>query len=231
MILTDDNFASIVSAVRYGRGIYANIRKSVAYLLGCNIAEIGILLIAAMLGLPSPLNAIQLLWLNLVTDGAPALALGTEPAEPGLMSQMPRHRDEPILNWPMRRLLAIQSLVLTAVVILNYGLAISWWPEHAATLAFATLALAELPLAYANRSETLSVRRMGMWTNRNLQIAIFVSLIAVLAAIYIPALNGVFHTVPLNAVHWALVVPTTLIPALAVEALKPRRARGLHAAA
>ena len=148
MVLTDDNFASIVHAVEQGRVIYANIRKFVFFLLGCNIAEILILLVATLLGLKSPLTAIQLLWLNLLTDGAPALALGLEKGEPNLMRQPPHPVNEPIINGRMVRQLVVQTLALVMVVLGVYVFALRQMPVQAQTLAFVTLALAELPLAY-----------------------------------------------------------------------------------
>jgi P-type Ca2+ transporter type 2C len=115
MVLTDDNYASIVSAVEQGRVIYSNIRKFVYYLLSCNAAEIMVIFLATLFGWPIPLTAIQLLWLNLVTDGAPALALGTEPGDPDIMDRPPRPTDEPIINEHMRIGILVQTIAITAV--------------------------------------------------------------------------------------------------------------------
>ncbi len=117
MVLTDDNYASIVSAVEQGRVIYSNIRKFVYFLLSCNIAEIATIFLATMLGWKSPLSAIQLLWLNLITDGAPALALGLEKGDPDLMEQPPRDPQEPILNRFMLTGISIQTVAITAVTL------------------------------------------------------------------------------------------------------------------
>ncbi len=220
MVLTDDNFASIVSAVEQGRVIYANIRKFVVYLLGCNIAEIIVILGASVAGLASPLNAIQLLWLNLITDGAPALALGLERAEPDVMNQPPRPPKEPLIGRSMIARLTTQSLSLAAVVLAVYVLALQFAPGEAHTMAFVTLALAELPLAYASRSERLPVTALGVFSNRTLQLAVAVSLLGILAVVYVPALQPIFDTTPLSLAHLAALLPAIFAPALAVETAK-----------
>ncbi len=220
MVLTDDNFASIVSAVEQGRVIYANIRKFVLYLLGCNIAEIIVILGASVAGLASPLSAIQLLWLNLITDGAPALALGLERAEPDVMNQPPRPPQEPVIGRHMLGRLATQSLVLAAAVLAVYVLALRFAPDQAHTMAFVTLALAELPLAYASRSERLPVTALGVFSNRALQLAVVVSLMGILAVVYVPALQPIFDTTPLSLPNLAALMPAIFAPALAVETAK-----------
>jgi len=220
IVLTDDNFASIVGAVAQGRVIYSNIRKFVSYLLGCNIAEIGIILIATLLGWKSPLNAIQLLWLNLLTDGAPALALGLERGEPDVMRQPPRPPHEPIINRRMTINLIVQSAMLTAVVLGAYACGQTYFPAHAATMAFCTLALAELPLAYVSRSERHGVRSIGIFSNRRMQWAVLASLLGVLAVVYVPFLNAAFSTVPLGVEHLAIILPLAFVPAAAVEMAK-----------
>ena len=222
MVLTDDNFASIVHAVEQGRVIYANIRKFVFFLLGCNIAEILILLVATLLGLKSPLTAIQLLWLNLLTDGAPALALGLEKGEPNLMRQPPHPVNEPIINGRMVRQLVVQTLALVMVVLGVYVFALSQMPVQAQTLAFVTLALAELPLAYTARSERSSVFQIGLFSNTKMQWAVLVSVMGVLLITYVPLFNQIFGTVPLGLVHWVWVLPASLIPAVLAELIKHR---------
>jgi Ca2+-transporting ATPase len=217
IVLTDDNFASIVSAVAQGRVIYANIRKFVSYLLGCNIAEIAIILIATLLGWPSPLSAIQLLWLNLLTDGAPALALGLEKGEPDVMQHPPRKPHEPIINRRMLVNLIVQSASLAAAVLGVYAIGRQWHPAHAATMAFFTLALAELPLAYVARSERHSVFAIGLFTNRRMQWAVLLSLLGVLAVVYVPFANQAFGTLPLGAEHLAWIIPAALAPAVLTE--------------
>ena len=135
MVLTDDNYASIVSAVEQGRVIYSNIRKFVYYLLSCNLAEIAIIFFAALLGYPVPLTAIQLLWLNLITDGAPALALGVEKGDPDIMQQAPRHPKEPIINKRMAIGIVVQTVAITSVTLAAYFIGLNYYPEYAKTMA------------------------------------------------------------------------------------------------
>ena len=126
MVLTDDNYASIVAAVEQGRIIYANIRKFVFFLLSSNVAEIMVIFLATLAGLPSPLTAIQLLWLNLITDGAPALALALEKGDPDIMSRKPRGRTEPIINRTMGMGIAIQTLTQASAVLFAFGVGLAW---------------------------------------------------------------------------------------------------------
>jgi Ca2+-transporting ATPase len=160
MVLTDDNYSSIVSAIEQGRIIYANIRKFVFYLLSCNLAEIAVIFLAILFKLPSPLNPIQLLWLNLVTDGAPALALGMEKGDPDTMDQKPRPSKEPIINKQMQMGIVVQTVAITAITLGAYLIGLNLWPEAAgefnqtaATMAFITLSMSELLRAFTARSE------------------------------------------------------------------------------
>jgi Ca2+-transporting ATPase len=227
MVLTDDNYTSIVSAVEQGRIIYSNIRKFVFYLLSCNVAEIAIIFIATMLGLPSPLNVIQLLWLNLITDGAPALALGTERGDPDIMKQPPRPASEPIINQRMRIEIAVQMVAITGSTLLAYWLGLVMHPEPgaafnttAATMAFATLSFSELFRAFTARSERYPLLRIGPFSNRNMNLAVVSSAILLLAAIYVPFLNKVFDTIPLGFEHWQYVLPLLLVPSIVAEVTK-----------
>ncbi|MCX5908314.1 MAG: HAD-IC family P-type ATPase [Deltaproteobacteria bacterium] len=129
MVLTDDNYASIVAAIEEGRVIYANIRKFVYYLISCNIGEIRIIFLAMLFGLPMPLRPVQLLMLNLVTDGAPALALGMEKGDPDIMKRPPRPTKEPVINWEMQIGTAVQAVVMTAAVLIAYYWALQMYPQ------------------------------------------------------------------------------------------------------
>jgi Ca2+-transporting ATPase len=221
MVLLDDNYASIVAAVEQGRVIYSNIRKTVYYLLSCNFAEIAIIFIAVLLGWPTPLTAIQLLWLNLLTDGAPALALGMEPAEPGIMERPPRSPKERIINREMARGIFLQASALTAAVLGLFALAYHGaWREDADTLAFVTLVVAELFRAYAARSEWVPLFKLGIFTNRWMQWAFLSSLALLLLVVYVPPLRPVFNTVPLTPTMWAVLFPFTLVPLFIVEGRK-----------
>jgi Ca2+-transporting ATPase len=220
MVLTDDNYVSIVAAVEQGRIIYSNIRKFVYYLLSCNVAEICVIFFATLLHLPSPLTAIQLLWLNLLTDGAPALALGMEHGDPDVMQQPPRPANESIINRRMQIQIAVMTVVLTGVVFVAYFSGLRTSVALAETMAFVTLAAAELPIAYTARSERYALLRLGVFGNRWMQYAVGLSVVLLLVVIYVPFLQEPFNTVPLGAEHWALLLPLIFTPAATAEAIK-----------
>jgi len=223
MVLTDDNYVSIVSAVEQGRVIYSNIRKFVYFLLSCNLAEIGVIFFATAAGAPSPLTPIQLLWLNLLTDGAPALALGVEKGDPDIMDQPPRPVREPIINRDMRIGMVIQTLIITAVTLgafmLGCHLDGSGW-NLARTMAFVTLSSSELVRAYTTRSELYSLFKIGIFTNKVMQYAVATSAVLLLVAIYVPFLRDVFDTVALSFTHWLYLLPLILLPSAAAEITK-----------
>ncbi len=220
MVLTDDNYASIVSAVEQGRVIYSNIRKFVYFLLSCNIAEIATIFLATMLGWKSPLSAIQLLWLNLITDGAPALALGLEKGDPDLMEQPPRDPQEPILNRFMLIGISIQTVAITAVTLGAYWIGLRFYPEMAPTMAFVTLSFSELVRAFTARSERVPILKIGMFKNKVMNWAILSSLVLLMAVVYIPFLQGIFDTVPLGWTQWEVILPLLLVPSIAAELTK-----------
>jgi len=237
MVLTDDNYASIVDAVEQGRVIYSNIRKFVYYLLSCNMAEIAIIFLGILFTRGSPLTVIQLLWLNLITDGAPALALGTEKGDPDIMKQPPRPRSEPIINRFMQIGIGVQTVAITAVTLSAYlvGLQIHpEQPEFAETMAFVTLSFSELLRAYTARSERYPLLKIGIFGNRNMNYAFFSSLTLLLLVVYLPFLQPIFNTTALGWEQWRLVVPLLFVPSLAAEITKlvltpPDGKRGLAA--
>jgi Ca2+-transporting ATPase len=246
MVLTDDNYASIVSAVEQGRIIYANIRKFVFFLLSSNVAEIMIIFLATLAGLPTPLTVIQLLWLNLLTDGAPALALAMEKGDSDVMHQPPRPTHEPIINRPMRLGIVVQTITQTGATLAAFALGLLWHVSQsnalppgmnplvfllqydwltvdvrtAQTMAFATLSLCELFRAYTVRSERLSVFRIGAFSNRYMQYAVGLSIGLLLVVINVPFLQPIFNTHFLAAGEWAAVVGLALIPAISEEITK-----------
>lgn len=223
MVLTDDNYASIVSAVEQGRVIYANIRKFVFYLLSCNLAEIAVIFLAILAGLPSPLTAIQLLWLNLITDGAPALALGMEVGDRDTMMMPPRPPEEPIINRLMRIRIGLQTIAIAGVTMSAYLLGLRLFEDNlavAGTMAFVTLSFSELLRAFTARSERESLLRIGLFSNPWMFYAVASSLVLLLLVIYVPFLQPVFDTVPLSLSHWRLVLPLLVIPALVAEVSK-----------
>ncbi|MBC7226469.1 MAG: cation-translocating P-type ATPase [Thermoflexales bacterium] len=220
MVLTDDNYASIVSAIEQGRIIYSNIRKFVFYLLSANIAEILTIFVATLMGYLPPLTPIQLLWVNLLTDGAPALALGMEKGDPDIMDRPPRPPNEPVINRPMLRGIALISLSLAAIVLAAFLLEYRWGNGDmtlARTMAFAALALSELPLAYAIRSERYPLFRVGVFSNKYMQYAVLASVALLLAAIYVPFLQPIFDTIPLGLREWGLLLPLIFVPAAVAE--------------
>ena len=223
MVLTDDNYASIVAAVEQGRVIYSNIRKFVYYLLSCNLAEIAIIFLGTLITGTSPLTAIQLLWLNLITDGAPALALGTEKGDPDIMNQRPRPPSEPIVNRFMQIGIAIQTIAKTATALAAYLIGLQLHPAtpaFAETMAFVTLSFSELFRAYTARSEYYPLLKIGIFSNRIMNIAVASSLVLLLAVVYTPFLNSIFDTVPLGWEQWVIVLPLLFIPAIAAEVTK-----------
>ncbi|NLC29944.1 MAG: cation-translocating P-type ATPase [Chloroflexi bacterium] len=227
MVLTDDNYASIVAAVEQGRVIYSNIRKFVYYLISCNIAEIMIIFLAILFNWNTPLAPIQLLWLNLVTDGAPALALGTEKGDPDIMEHPPRPAAEPIINKFMVKGIIVQTIAITAVTLAAFWLgggALKGASTEARilseTFAFVTLSLSELFRAYTARSEYFPLTKIGIFTSKNMNIAVLISVLLVLLVIYTPPLQNVFDTVSLRWIDWAEILPLVLVPSIAAEVMK-----------
>jgi Ca2+-transporting ATPase len=221
MVLTDDNYASIVSAVEQGRIIYSNIRKFVYFLVSCNLAEIAIIFIPTLFGRGSPLQPIQLLWLNLITDGAPALALGTEKGDPDIMNQAPRPPREPIINKFMQMGVLVQTIAITAVTLAAFELGKAHIePQYAETMAFMTLSGSELIRAFTARSERYPLLKIGIFTNKWMNLAVLVSFILLLAVVYIPFLNPIFDTMPLGWEEWEIILPLLLIPSIVAEIMK-----------
>ncbi|MFO7696845.1 MAG: cation-translocating P-type ATPase [Anaerolineae bacterium] len=223
MVLTDDNYASIVAAVEQGRVIYANIRKFVGFLLSCNMGEILVIFLAVLAGLPSPLTPIQLLWLNLISDGAPALALGVEKGETDTMQRPPRPPREPIINRQMILMIGVQTVAITAAVLGAYLIGLRHHneiPMMADTMAFVTLSFSELLRAISARSERLTVFQLGWTTNRTMLIAVAASLVLLMLVVYVPFLQPIFDTVPLGWAQWSIVAPLLLVPTIAAELTK-----------
>ncbi len=223
MVLTDDNFASIISAVEEGRIIYSNIRKFVFFLVACNIGEILIIFLSMLTGLPMPLRPIQLLLLNLVTDGAPALALGLEKGEPNIMKRPPRPTKEPVINRDMLVSIGFIAAADTVAVLGVFILALSLYPGNlmaAQTMAFATLVCSELLRAYTSRSETFSIFSIGVFSNRWMVLATGSSFLMLLLAIYIPFLQPFVDTVPLSLGDWLTMLPFMFIAPTTAEIVK-----------
>ena len=216
MVLTDDNFATIVDAVREGRRIYDNIRRFVRYLLTTNTAEVAVMLVAPLLGLPLPLLAIQILWINLVTDGLPAIALGMEPAEPDVMRRPPRPAAEGVLSAGLwQSALMIGAVMAGATLAVQAGARTLDWPWQ--TMVFTTLAFLQLANALAMRSEHRPVFRIPVRTNPWLFGAVGLSAAAQLAVVYVPSLQRVFATEALNLGQLGVVLAVSVAAMLVVE--------------
>jgi Ca2+-transporting ATPase len=223
MILTDDNFATIVAAVEEGRGIFDNIKKYLSYLLRGNVGEILLLFIAAsFLALPIPLLAIQILWINLVTDGLPAVALGVDPMEPDILQRPPRDPNESVFDTRIRYFIVGMAIFITVITLPLY-----WWMintgfslDYARTLIFCLIVTFELWSAFAARSEKYSLFKIGPFANRWLVIAVFSSLALQLAVVYVPFLQPVFNTVPLSLIDWLIIILLSSTALISVEIVK-----------
>jgi len=223
MVLTDDNYASIVAAIEQGRIIYSNIRKFVYFLLACNAGEILIIFGSMLFGLPIPLRPVQLLWLNLVSDGAPALALGMEKGDPDVMKHQPRPPKEPVINRDMAIGIGVIAVVDAIAILLAFYFGLQRYPGHleaAQTIAFVTLCTSELIRAYTARSEYLSVFSIGVFSNKWMNWAVLASFLLVLAVVYVPFLRPFFDTVPLTLDDWLLMFPFFFASPIAMELVK-----------
>lgn len=196
MVLLDDNYATIVAAVEEGRVIYDNIRKFIKYLLTCNTSEVLVMIIGPFLGMPLPLLPLQILWMNLVTDGLPALALGVEPAEDDVMERPPRSATESIFGGGTTQFIVIFGLILS-VVSLAAGFLL-WNADDSAwqSVVFTVLIFGQLGLALEIRTERASLFTVGLLSNKAMLGAVAVGLTAHLLILYVPFLQSVFRTEP-----------------------------------
>lgn len=213
MVLADDDFSTIVQAVYQGRAIYDNIRKFIRYLLGCNIGEVLVMFLASLVGMPLPLLPIQILWVNLVTDGLPAMALGLEPPEPGIMRRPPRPPGEGVFSRGLgfrvfTRGLYISLITLTAFVagLVYCRLNSLQSLDIPRSMALTTLVLGQLFFVFECRSEKYSPFELGFFRNRFLILAVSVSLAMQLSVLFWPPLTQIFHTTSLSGWQWLLVL-------------------------
>jgi Ca2+-transporting ATPase len=231
LVLLDDNFATIVSAVRAGRRIYDNIRKFVRYAVTCNAAEILTLLLAPMIALPIPLLPIHLLWINLVTDGLPGIALAAEPAERDIMRRPPRPPGENIFARGLWQHVAWVGLLMAGVTLATQAWAYHAGSKHWQTMAFTVLALSQMGHVLAIRSERESLFRIGIGSNPWLLAAVALTVVLQLGTIYLPGASRVFKTQPLSARELLVCLALSAVVFLAVEAEKWLiRRRGLYRA-
>jgi len=223
MILTDDNFASIVAAVEEGRAIFANIRRFIHFLLSCNIGELLAMFLATLFGSPLPLLPIQILWVNLATDSLPALALGVEPAEPGIMERPPRPPSEGVITRSMAAMMSFQGLIIGLLTLAAFAVeyyVVGGGVERARVMAFSTTIFAQNVHAFNVRSNTYSVFQLGLFTNRWLVAAFGAVTLSELAVIYLPFLQPIFKTMPLTLEDWSIVIGLGIMPLIIVEIVK-----------
>ena len=226
MVITDDNFTSIVGAVEQGRIIYGNILRFLHYLLSCNFSEILTVFMALMIGWPLPLVALQILWLNLITDIFPAFALALEPSAPDVMKRPPRDPQESLLTLRFVGLIVWQGLLLTGVTLFAFAVGMHWHGtegeglRQATTMAFMTLALAQVFHAFNARSQRRSAFTDLLFTNGWLWAATGICLVLQGAAIYLPLLQRVLHTVPPTISDWGVISVCSLMPVAVVEFVK-----------
>ncbi|TCP70368.1 calcium-transporting P-type ATPase, PMR1-type [Baia soyae] len=216
LILADDNFATIVSAIEEGRHIYDNIRKFISYLLASNVGEILVMFFAMLAGLPLPLLPIQILWVNLVTDGLPAMALGVDPAEENTMARVPRNSRESVFARGVGWKIITRGLLIGSCSLLAFWVTFMQYPENlvvSQTVAFATLVMAQLIYVFDCRSEGTIFQR-NPFNNKALLLAVASSVLLLLAVIYYSPLQPIFHTVPIGLRDWILVTVTASLPVL-----------------
>ena len=225
MVLTDDNFTSIINAIEEGRGIFENIQKFVQYLLSCNAGEVLLMFFAALVGWPAPLLAIQILWINLVTDSLPALALSMEPPDPDVMQRPPRPAREPVITLARGMSILLHGTLIATAAALGF-----WWIldpaagddnlARARAVAFCITAYAQLAYSFACRSQRYTLLQLGLFSNPYLFGAIAISAVLQLLVVVLPFVQPVFKSEPLSAPDWLLVALLSLAPVTIIEVAK-----------
>ncbi|WP_003541582.1 calcium-transporting P-type ATPase, PMR1-type [Desulfotomaculum nigrificans] len=213
MVLADDNFTTIVAAIEEGRAIYDNIRKFIRYLLSCNVGEVLTMFLAVLMGMPLPLLPIQILWMNLVTDGLPAMALGVDPADRDIMYRRPRDPQESVFSDGLSWRIISTGILFALGTLLAFALGLMMGQvELARTMAFNTLVFFQLFFVFSCRSERHSILEVGLFGNPQLILAVLISAGLQLSVNYIGFLQPIFHTVPLELKHWAVILAIALVP-------------------
>jgi magnesium-transporting ATPase (P-type) len=237
MVLTDDNFASIVAAIEEGRAVYANIKKFITYIFNSNIPEAVPFVLFVLFGIPLPLNIMQILAVDLGTDLLPGLALGVEPPEPGIMNRPPRSRRDRLIDWPLARRFTFLGLLNAAAAMSSYYfvyLSAGWRPglemaasgslyERATTMCLAGIVASQIGNAMAIRTDRESIFTVGIFTNRLLLWGIVSQILILLALIYVPFLQGIFGTAPLSITDLMFL---TIFPPMMLLAEELRKAWG-----
>jgi Ca2+-transporting ATPase len=217
MVLRDDNFATIVRAIGEGRVVFDNIRKFIRNILSGNFAEVAAMVLAPLAGMPIPFLPLQVLWLNLVTDGLPAMALAVEPPEPGVMRRPPTPLGESLLGADRGRRIVVRGIALTALTLVPAYLLWNAGDEAWQTVLFTSIAFAELAGGFAMRSETTSLLRLGLLRNRALVGAVALTVALQVLLVVVAPLRDVLDLVALDAGHWLLVIAVALAYLLLVE--------------
>jgi Ca2+-transporting ATPase len=229
MVLADDDFATIVTAIRFGRTVFGNIRKFILFLLSCNVSEVLIVFLGSFLIDKPVLLPLQLLWNNLVTDGLPALALGVDPASPRVMEQPPRSADEGILTKPTQAQVVFQGALITAGALGVYVWGEWFMPNHSyelgQTMLLTTMVTMQLLHSFSFRSSTRSIFSVESLKNRWLLLAVAGSFTAHLTVLYVPGISAVFKTVPLGLGEWGAVLVASLVPLAIIDFAKVMAAK------
>ena len=238
IVLTDDNFATIVAAVEEGRNIYQNIKKSILFLLSCNLGEIITLFIAILLGWPAPLSAIHILWINLITDTLPAISLGLDPDDPDVMNQQPRSIKESIFAHGSGMFTLLYGLLIGSLTLFAFVTGLNYYTGapsifsidfsniskdalvHAQTMAFVTLSIAQLFHSLNLRSTKKSLREVGLFTNKFLLVSIFVGIALQALLVNVPVFNDIFDLHILSLKDWLFVLTLSLVPIIFSELSK-----------
>lgn len=221
MVLTDDNFVTIVEAVKNGRHIYENIRKAVHFLIATNVGEIVAIFLGLILGLDSPLLAIQLLWINLVTDSFPAIALGLEPISKGIMNRKPKPKDESLFSNGLWNKIFTEGIMIGVLTLLAFSIGNHFYGiEVGRTMAFISLSLLELIHSFNVRSEEESLLKIGIFKNIYLIGAFLLGLVLQVVVIAVPNIAMIFQAVPLNSKQWVYTLLISFSPIIIVEIQK-----------
>ncbi|MDC4239714.1 cation-translocating P-type ATPase [Clostridium tertium] len=223
MVLTDDNFTTIVSAVEEGRNIFNNIKKSILFLLSCNLGEVVALFVAILLNWAAPLLPIHILWVNLITDSFPALSLGVDPGDKDVMELPPRNPKESLFAGRMGKLLILNGILIGANTLFAFVLGEYLYPDslrHAQTMAFVVLSVSQLFYSLAMRNETKSLFQVGVFKNKWLISSVLLGILLQLAIITIPFTASVFKVYPLTLTDWGIVILISLIPFVINEIIK-----------
>lgn len=219
MVLTDDNFVTIVEAVKEGRHIYDNIRKAVHFLISTNIGEIVTIFVGLLLGLETPLLAIHLLWINLVTDSLPAIGLGLEPVDKYIMNKKPKDPKKGVFSDGLWSKITFEGIMIGFITLLSFYIGLSYNIDVARTMAFVTLGLSELIHSLNIRSES-SIFEIGFFKNKYILLSFMLGAILQIGVVVFKPLAIIFDAVPLNEIQWIYTILLSILPLVIMESKK-----------